>query len=275
MKNVHVSILQLDVSDRKESNLSNLSEQMKKIKDFSPDFTVLGEMFNCPYDISCFKDFSESEDSGITVKYLSSLAKEYSTVLIGGSIPENDSGKIFNTSFIFSKEGKIIGKHRKVHLFDVNLRREGDEVTFKESIVLSPGNSATVIDTDICPIGICICYDARFPELTRKMALMGAQIVFIPAAFNNITGPAHWELTMRSRALDNQLFVCACSTALNSSFTYHSYGHSMAIDPWGKVLGSLEYENGILNVELDLELISEIRSKLPLLKHRREEVYSW
>ena len=131
----------------------------------------------------------------------------------------------------------------------------------------------TVIDTEFCRIGVAICYDVRFPEWFRKMALAGAKLIVLPAAFNLTTGPAHWDLTMRARALDNQVYFAANSPARDNDGPYQAYGGSCIVDPWGKFIARTDESEGIVYGDIDLEYVDSIREQLPLLKHRREELY--
>ena len=142
-----------------------------------------------------------------------------------------------------------------------------------ESETLTAGDEVTVFDTEFCKMGLCICYDARFPELFRLMADRGAKLILVPAAFNMTTGPAHWELLFRQRAVDNQVFSVATSSARDPEASYHAWGHSIVTDPWGRVVKQLDAKEEICIVELDLELADRIRAELPLLAHRRTDVY--
>ena len=142
-----------------------------------------------------------------------------------------------------------------------------------ESETLTAGDEVTVFDTEFCKMGLCICYDARFPELFRLMADRGAKLILVPAAFNMTTGPAHWELLFRQRAVDNQVFCVATSPARDPEAGYQAWGHSIVTDPWGRVVKQLDAKEEICIVELDLELADRIRAELPLLAHRRTDVY--
>ena len=149
------------------------------------------------------------------------MANENNVYILAGSIPEKEGEKLYNTSYLFDRNGEIIAKHRKMHLFDIDVK---GKIRFMESDVLSPGNEVTIAETEFGKIGIGICYDVRFPELARIMVENGALILFYPGAFNMTTGPAHWELLFRSRALDNQVYCVGVAPALNESLSYHSYG---------------------------------------------------
>ncbi|MBQ0059638.1 MAG: carbon-nitrogen hydrolase family protein, partial [Lachnospiraceae bacterium] len=146
--------------------------------------------------------------------------------------------------------------------------------TFKESDTLSAGNEVVVFDTSFGKVAICICYDVRFPELIRLMALKGAGMVLVPAAFNHTTGPLHWELAFRSQAMYNQVFMVGTSSALDESASYHSWGHTMLADPWGRVVQQMGKEEGYIISEIDLSMLDQVREQIPLLKHRRTDIYS-
>ena len=266
---IQIAVCQMNVSHDKKTNLSKAKSMITNAVAAGSQIAVLPEMFNCPYENSFFEKFAE-EFPGQTTNFISSLAKDLSIYIIGGSIPEKESGKIYNTSYTFNPEGLLIGKHRKVHLFDVDI---SGGIKFKESDTLSYGDNVTVFETKYCKIGVAICYDMRFGELIRKMTLLGAKIIFIPAAFNMTTGPAHWHLLARTRALDNQVYFIAASPARNEKDVYISYGHSLVVDPWGKILAEKDEKEGLLCCEIDLDYIEQIRNQLPLLKHRRDEIY--
>lgn len=142
-----------------------------------------------------------------------------------------------------------------------------------ESETLTAGDSLTTFDTPWGKMGLCICYDIRFPEWMRLMALEGAKAVFIPAAFNMTTGPAHWELSFRARALDNQIYLFGCAPARDMDASYHSWGNSIATNPWGEVMAQLDETEGILFAHADFEREDAIRDQLPLLRHRRVDLY--
>ncbi len=270
MNNTVIGLIQSNVTDNKEENIDNARALLEKTAASGAALAVLPEIFNSPYSSKKFPEYAEPE-GGTTWQMLSSAARELHLFLIGGSIPErDDDGRIYNTCFIFDADGKQIGKHRKVHLFDIDI--EGGQ-RFRESETLSPGSSVTVFDTPWGKMGAAICYDIRFPELFRIMTLEGAKVIFVPGAFNMTTGPAHWELTFRTRALDNQIYTVGAAPARNEKGSYVSYANSIIVSPWGDVIGRLGTEQEILVRELDLERIDKIRQQLPLLTHRRTDIY--
>ena len=270
MEKIKIAAIQMSTVADKMENVRTVKTYLEKIKDENPDFVILPEMFCCPYQTENFPIYAEKE-GGPVWQQLSGYAKQYGIYLIGGSMPEKDAeGNVYNTSYIFDREGKQIGKHRKVHLFDIDVK--GGQ-TFKESDTLTAGDSNTVFDTEFGKIGVMLCFDIRFPELSRMMVNDGAKVIFVPAAFNMTTGPAHWELSFRTRALDNQIYMVGCAPARDVSAGYISWGHSIVTDPWGRVIDMLDEKKGILLAELDMDYEEQVREELPLLKSRRKDIY--
>lgn len=264
-----IAVIQILVTRDKAENLKHAKELIIEASK-KADIIVLPEMFNCPYNAKTFHKYAEAY-LGPTTQMLSELALLLKKVIVAGSIPEEDQGKLYNTAYTFGPEGQLLGKYRKIHLFDVAIK---DGISFKESDVISPGEKALVIDLGDLKIGICICYDMRFPELFRTMVDLGAQMVIVPAAFNLITGPAHWHLTSRARAVDNQIYFVVASPSRSDYLSYKAYGHSMIVDPWGKIIEEANTGEMILYSDIDLAYVKKVRSELPLLTHRKPSVYS-
>lgn len=268
---VKLGICQMAVTSDKALNISKAKAMIEAAAAANCQVAILPEMFNCPYQTELFSQFAERYPEGDTLSMLRQTAAEAKIVVVGGSVPERDEyNNVYNTSFIFDKNGSLLGRHRKIHLFDVDIK-EG--TVFKESSMLSAGEDVTVIKTAGLTLGIAICYDIRFPELSRLMTLAGAELLIFPAAFGWTTGPAHWELLMRSRAVDNQVFVVGAAPARNLGAQYQAYGHSMVVDPWGDILAMADSEETMMTVEINSNKIDTVREQLPLLKHRRPDVY--
>lgn len=266
-----VGICQLGVVNDKQANIQKAKNMIAEAAEQGGQLIILPEMFNCPYQSELFPKYAETYPAGPTIDMLAECAAKHQIILVGGSIPERDeNGKIYNTSLIFNEQGKLIGRHRKTHLFDVDIK--GGTV-FQESKTLAPGNCRTLVDTFLGKIGVAICYDVRFPEMARAMVLEGAQILVYPAAFGPVTGPAHWELLMRSRAVDNQVYVIGASPALNAAAEYKAYGHSIVVDPWARVLTMAGKEETVITAKVDYRITARVREELPLLRHRRLELY--
>jgi predicted amidohydrolase len=270
MTKLSVGLCQMPVTNDKDKNLETAGAYISRCAEAGAQLVVLPEMFCCPYKSDVFPIFAEKAGEKVW-SFLSETAKKHSIYLVGGSSPElDDEGHIFNTCYIFNEKGAQIGRHRKMHLFDIDIK--GGQ-RFMESETLTAGNEMTVVDTAWGKIGIMICFDMRFPELARLMALEGAAAIIIPAAFNMTTGPAHWEMTLRARAVDNQLYVLACAPARDINGVYVSYGNSMTVSPWGTVLSRLDAVADILLADLTMDDVIAIRSQLPLLSARRSDIY--
>lgn len=270
MRKFNVALLQTKVYSDKLKNINNVIKLIEKVSKEGADIAVLPEMFCCPYDNSFFKEYGE-EEGGLAYKYLSKVANDNNIYLIGGTIPELEGDSVYNTSYVFNRNGEKIGKHRKMHLFDIDI--EGGQ-SFKESDVLSAGSNVTVFDTEFCKMGIAICYDIRFPELSRLMVDDGAEVIIVPGAFNMTTGPAHWELHLRGRAVDNQVYTIGVAPARDYDSLYHSYGNSIIVSPWGNIINKLDEKEGYIIQKIDLNLVKKVRNELPLLKHVRKDVYN-
>jgi len=270
MMTLRIGLIQMHVRADKAENLKTARLWIDRLSSQGARLVMLPEMFCCPYDSAAFPGYAEKE-GGPLWQVLAEEANRKQIYLIGGSIPEIDaSERIYNTCFIFDPSGKQIGRHRKMHLFDIDV--SGGQ-RFRESDTLSPGSQVTVIDTEFGRLGIAICYDLRFPELASLMTLQGAKILAYPGAYNMTTGPAHWEILFRTRALDNQVYILGCAPARDETSGYISYGHSMVVSPWGRPIAQLGAEEGCLLAEIDFEEVERVRRELPLLRHRRTDVY--
>lgn len=271
MNTIKIMQAQMHVPDSAQEALEIVQAYCKKAAALGADMLTLPEMFCCPYEAKNFPVYAEEEGGAIWRK-CKELASAYDIYLSAGSMPERDaSGKVYNTAYVFDRKGNQIAKHRKMHLFDIAI--EGGQ-TFRESDTLTAGETATVFDTEFGRMGLCICYDFRFPELGRMMALQGAQVVLAPAAFNMSTGPAHWELMFRGQAMFNQFFTVGTAPARNMAASYHSWGHSIAVNPWGEVVHQMDESEGYQMIDLDISLVSSVRAQLPLLAHRRTDIYT-
>lgn len=264
-----LAVVQMKVTDNKKENISKAKDMIREAAQKGANLVILPEIFNSPYNNSSFPLYAE-EFPGETSLEMMKIAKECSIVLVAGSIPEKEGDSIFNTCYVYNESGEVIGRHRKIHLFDINIK--GGQY-FKESDVLTAGKDFTVVDTKFGKIGIAICYDVRFPEYFRILSEMGAELVALPAAFNMTTGPAHWEISLRMRAVDNQIYMAAASPARDESQSYVSYANSMIVDPWGKVLENADTDEKIIYSDIDRKRVYEIREQLPLLKHLRKDLY--
>lgn len=253
-----IALCQMKISPSKEKNLEIASLFIERARLSDAEIIVLPEMFNTPYTKSYIRNNAE-EYHGITFKFLQEASK--GIILIGGSIPEASGDKIYNTTYAF-EDGVELGRYRKINLFDVDY----DDLSYHESDFISPGSKEIVIETSLGKIGLAICFDLRFPELFQRIEKENPFLYVVPGAFNKVSGPAHYQLLGRARALDTQSYFALCSPASNSEAEYCPYGHSMVIDPWGKVLNELDDDEGIILQNIEIDYVNEIRSKLPIKK---------
>lgn len=269
-----LSLLQMKPLAAPEDNLRKIKAMLQKAKAAGADMAVLPEMCCCPYENDAFLRYAMPANAPFLTE-LAETARELGIYLVAGSVPELEREKIYNTSFVYNPKGECIARHRKVHLFDINV--EGGQY-FMESDTFTSGKEITSFQTPWGRFGLMICYDIRFPEMARLTAqnldpFSRTNAIIVPAAFNMTTGPAHWEISFRMRALDQQVFMIGCAPARDLNSSYHAWGHSIVTDPWGSVVEQLDETEGILTVELDFEKVEKVREQLPLLKHRRTDLY--
>ena len=264
-----LALCQITGSADKDQNIAKAEKFIRQAASEGAQVVSLPEMWNCPYSNDYFRKFAEPED-GRCVQFMSRLAKELGIYLIGGTVAELADDKVYNTSYCFDREGKLIGKHRKVHLFDIDI---AGKFRFMESDTLTAGDSLTMIDTEYGKIGVAICYDVRFPEIFKKMALEGAGLIVLPAAFNTTTGPAHWDLLMRARAVDNQVYFAANAPARDDKGIFKAYGYSCIVNPWAEIISQADEKETIVYGDIDFDYVEDVRQQLPVLKHRRPELY--
>lgn len=263
-----LALCQMRIVAEEEENLKTAEAMIREAAEGGARFVCLPEMFHCPYEHEAFRAAWERGHENL-LALLSHWALDNRVYLVAGSLCEKDGPRLYNTAFVFDPSGRQIARHRKVHLFDVDL----PELHMRESDSFTPGSEATVFDTQYGPMGLGVCFDGRFPELFRAEALQGARLIFLPAQFNQVTGPLHWELMLRSRALDNQVFFAGTSAAPNPDSDYRCWGHSAVVDPMGRVRAGLGSEEGILYCDVDLTQTDDARRRLPLLDGLRRDVY--
>jgi len=211
---------------------------------------------------------------GPTTAAAASWARELGIHLVAGSFAEldPDSGRLHNTSLHFQPDGELAATYRKIHMFDV----EVGGVSYRESEHEDAGEEIAVTHAGEVELGLTICYDLRFAELYRILALQGATAVAVPSAFTEVTGRDHWHVLLRARAIENQLFVIAANQAGAAAPHYRSYGHSLIADPWGRVLVEAPGEGEcFVAADLDLGELERIRTELPALRNRRPQAYRW
>ncbi|KAM4575593.1 omega-amidase NIT2 [Fundulus diaphanus] len=270
MSKFRLAVVQLQVSSAKADNLSRVRRLVKEAAGQGSEVVLLPECFNSPYGTSFFSTYAE-KIPGESTQVLSEVASENKLYLVGGSIPEEDGGRLYNSCAVFGPDGEMIVKHRKIHLFDIDVP---GKIRFQESETLSPGNSLSMFDTPFCKVGVGICYDMRFAELAQLYSRKGCQLLVYPGAFNTTTGPAHWELLQRGRAVDNQVYVATASPARDEAASYVAWGHSTVVNPWGEVIAKAGPEETIVYADIDLQYLADIRQQIPITSQRRDDLYT-
>jgi predicted amidohydrolase len=262
-----IGVLQLDTQNDKAANRAYIAEQARKAQETGIRLLSLPERM----DVIARPAPPPEPLDGETIGFAREIAAKHAMWIHCGSFLEtNPDGKPYNTSVLIGPDGNIAAVYRKLHLFDIDI--EGGP-SYRESAKVSAGNSVVTVETELGRLGLSICYDVRFPELYRIMALEGARILFVPANFTYDTGKAHWESLLRARAVENSCYVVAAAQTGMKRNGIRSYGHSMIIDPWGKIIALMEDGTGLLTAEISTAYIDEVRAQLPSLQNRRADVY--
>lgn len=265
---IRIAVCQnLAARDRWET-LDRVERMFREAAANGADVAVLPEMFLCPYSALSFQAEAILGHEEVTAR-LASLARQYHMYVVGGSIPEMEDYCCYNSCFVFDRGGRQIARHRKAHLYDADVL--GMHV--RESASFFPGNDVTVFDTEFGPMGVAVCYDLRFPEMFRAMAQRGAKVIFVPAQFNLSSGPKHWDLLLRSRAVDYQVFLVGAQAARNPDVRYQCWGRSAVYDPAGVCLAQAGEGEEILYADLDPAQIEAERALLPVARALRRDLY--
>ncbi len=268
MSVVRVAAVQLCSTDDIDANLAQVRALVGRAAEQGAEFIALPENFGFLRREGLAYPCAQGVD-GPFVGCLQELAREHGVWLLGGSFPEAIEGseRVYNCSVMVSPEGEVAATYRKIHLFDVDLGRDGG--SFRESDAIAPGDSVVDVATSFGGVGLSICYDLRFPELYRELVDRGVSFVTVPAAFAPGTGRDHWEVLLRARAIESQVFVVAPAQCGRHSEDRSSYGRSMIIDPWGLVLASAGDEPAVCVADCDLGHLDRVRKAIPCLQNRR------
>jgi predicted amidohydrolase len=270
---VRAAAVQLNSTADKDRNLELAERLTRAAAHDGAELVVLPEKFNLLGDPADLAEGAETL-AGPTIAWASSIARELGIDLVAGSIVELREGreKLANTSVHLGPDGEVKAAYRKIHMFDVEV---GGQV-YRESDSEDPGEEIVLSETGGgLPLGLSVCYDLRFPELFRILAVKGARIITLPAAFTKITGRAHWEVLIRARAIENQAFMVAADQVGRHPPDKESFGGSMIVDPWGEVLARAPDEGCFVAADLDLARQDEVREKLPSLANRMPATYRW
>ncbi|MDD3419229.1 MAG: carbon-nitrogen family hydrolase [Candidatus Gastranaerophilales bacterium] len=252
------------VFDDKVANYQKVSKALSENADFEPDLVLLPETFNSGYNARNFEQNAEPIPNDTTSMFLSGMAAKYSTNIAGTIIEKCHDATLKNTLVVFDREGALCAKYNKVHVFSHQGSDEGKYITAGDQIV--------TVDLDFGKVGLSVCYDLRFPELFRSLALSGAEIVLCPAAWPDVRVD-HWLTLLKARAIENQFFTFGVNQVGKVTFSRTDGGNSVLFDPWGELVASCDSTQGVLRAQIDLDKINEVRTKLPVLQDRREDVY--
>jgi predicted amidohydrolase len=270
---IRIACVQLTASSDKSANLERAERLVARAASLGADVIALPEKWNGVGNAEQLHASAESLEGGESVAALSGWAQTHGVSIVGGSITERREGheKLSNTSIVLGPDGSLSGVYRKIHLFDV----EVGGLVYRESEVEEPGDQPVVTQIEDWPVGLTVCYDVRFPELYRVLALEGAELVTVPANFTERTGRDHWAVLLRARAIENQLYVAAPAQVGEPMPGRPSYGRSLVADPWGTVLAQAPDEESVIVAELDRARVRDVRAKLPSLANRQPDAYRW
>ena len=267
--------IQLRPQDSMEKNLAAAKALIKSAAGDGSQLVVLPENF-AYLGCSDLTDIAAAERAkGPVYEFLAKQARRYKLWLVGGTVPvsDHDSPKPFARSWLFNPEGNVVQHYDKIHLFDVDVPKSSDEtlqqVSYRESDDYRSGTEAVVANTGLCRLGMTVCYDLRFAELYRQLADADARVVTVPAAFTTATGRDHWELLLRARAVENQMFVIGANMVDRNNPRRGLWGGSAIIDPWGTVLAQIDDQPGVAIAEINLNRLVEVRGKMPIAEHRK------
>lgn len=269
---MRVAVVQMNSRDDKAANLAKAEALLDEAAARGAEFAVLPELWTYLGPKDRHARVAEPIP-GPTSDLLAQIACRHRLWLVGGSYLESAPGqpRLFNTCLAFSPDGEIVARYRKLHLFDVDV----GGYSYRESATMAAGDEAVLAELSGVKVGLTICYDLRFPELYRRLAVGGARIITVPSAFTRETGKDHWEVLLRSRAIENQVFILAAAQVGNHPPGRACYGNALIADPWGVVLARAGYQECVVTADLDLEYQEQVRKELPSLEHRRTDLFAF
>jgi predicted amidohydrolase len=268
---LRTAVIQLNSRDNLAENVSTVEKLIDRAASMGAQFVGLPEYWTYLGPYSGFEQVAQ-HIPGPLIERLQEKARRHNMIIHGGSMVEFSEirGKFHNTSVLINRDGEIVARYRKIHLFDVDLPN-GERHHESERIV--SGDEIVTAQIDGITFGLTTCYDLRFPELYRSLALQGAQILLVPAGFTLHTGRDHWEVLLRARAIENFCYVVAPAQVGTYPPNRHCFGRTMIIDPWGLVLAQAQDMPNVIMNEIDLDEIERVRARIPSLNHRRPNIY--
>jgi len=275
-----VAAIQMVSTATVEENLAAAERLLVEAARRGADLALLPEVF-AVLEGGPMAPFGEEQGSGPIQAFLAAQAKALGLIVVGGTIPlltrpgrsADDSdyrlsdGRVRPASLVYGRDGNLLARYDKIHLFDVTVADQ--QAAYSESRSYEGGEEIVSLDTELGHLGLSVCYDLRFPELYRELFQRGSQLVTVPSAFTRVTGQAHWEVLLRARAIENQCYVIAANQGGKHNEKRETWGHSMIIDPWGKVLDVVEKGEGVAIAEIDLQQLTDIRQRMPLAEQTK------
>jgi len=260
---LRLALIQMNIeAGNPEANFAKMEAQLEEAATCSPkpDLILLPEMWNTGYALTEIQTLADPEGAR-TKEVISAFCRKHEVNVLAGSIAQLRGSAVTNTLYFFDRKGVAVAEYSKIHLFQL----------MNEHLHLEAGDQVGAFDLEGIPAAAMICYDIRFPELARKLALNGAQILFVPAEWPH-PRLHHWRTLLQARAIENQMFVVSCNT-VGESGGASFFGHSMIIDPWGEVIAEAGDNEAILTAEIDLALVDEVRGRIPVFADRRPTIY--
>jgi len=271
METCRVAALQMVSSADLDANLESAAHLIARAAAGGARMVVLPEAFAC-YDSGRARELglAEQQADGPIRRFLAGEARRHGIILVGGTVPVADADESTRpraACFVHDEEGREIARYDKIHLFDVDL--PDAQRSYRESASYAAGTAAVSVATSIGMLGLAVCYDLRFPELFRVLRQRGMSLLALPSAFTRLTGAAHWHVLLRARAIENQVYVIAPDQGGRHTATRETYGGSVIIDPWGRVLGSAAQGQAVVIAEVDANVLADVRTRLPVHAHQR------
>jgi predicted amidohydrolase len=266
-----ISVVQWTSGNNPDDNIAQLKRLLKLLPEQRPQLVVLPEAFaSFGAGEANQQDRAEDPGHGPIQDAVSALAQEHKLWILAGTLPLKAADRYTGSSILFNDQGQQVARYDKIHLFDAEVK-DGTG-SYRESLYTKPGSDLVVVDTPFGRLGLAVCYDLRFPEQFRALREKGAELIALPSAFTKVTGKAHWQPLLQARAIENQCYMIAPNQGGKHPDGRETWGHSMIVDPWGKVCTEIGSDIGVGSVRVDLQSIQDVRKRMPVESHNRFKV---